>query len=279
MPLIFVGESLNATIPKVCQAVKDHDDEFVKTLSARQAECGAHMLDVNAQVTGCDELIDLPWMIQCVQSATDLPLVLDSSNPKALQLVMEQTEFVGGPPILSSVTGEDGHCEKLLPLAMKYDCGLVALLMNDDGIQENPEGRFVICENIVERCRAAGLPDERLYIDPLALTIGTDTEAMNTLMKLLDLIKQAFPKVRTLCGASNVSFGMPDRSLLNRVTAVMMAAHGMEGFLTNVRDQKMMATLRVCQTMLGEDPMCMNMMRHYRAGRLERKPPEKKPEA
>jgi 5-methyltetrahydrofolate--homocysteine methyltransferase len=192
---------------------------------------------------------------------------------------MKEIEYVGGPPILSSVTGEDGHCEKLLPLATEYGCGLVALLMNDDGIQENPEGRFAICEQIVERCRAGGLPDERLYIDPLALTIGTDTEAMNTLMKLLDLINDAFPKVRTLCGASNVSFGMPDRSLLNRVTAIMMASHGMEGFLINVRDKKLMAAMRVCQTMLGEDAMCMSLMKHYRAGRLERQPPEKKPAA
>ena len=140
-PLNIIGESLNASIPSVKEAVIERDEEKVTALAIRQAECGAHMLDVNAAVVGSNEPEDLVWMIQTVQSVVDLPLVMDSSDPKALQEALKVYE--GSAPILSSITGEmtEGH-ETLLSLAVEHDCGLVAMCMDDEGISPDPAKRL-----------------------------------------------------------------------------------------------------------------------------------------
>jgi len=265
--MLIVGESLNASIPRVGKAVMERDADAIVGLARRQAECGAQMLDLNAAVTDRDETEDLAWMVRTVQSAVDLPLMLDSSNPAALRAALEVHE--GSPPVLSSVTNETGSVEGLLPLALERGCALVALCMDDDKISPEPQVRFDIATKLIDRITGAGLPAERLFIDPMVMTIGTDTDSGLALLHLIRMLRESHPSIRTLCGASNVSFGMPERKLLNRTFVSMLAAAGMEGFLVNVRDRRMMATLRAAAVLVGKDKWCRNYIRAHRSGELE----------
>ena len=268
--MIIVGESLNATIPSVRQAVIEHDVEKITSLARTQTECGADMLDVNAAVPGQNEIEDLVWMVQTVQGVTDLPLVLDSSNPEALEAAL--AVYKGPNPIINSITGEmtEGQVG-LLQLAVQHKCGLVGMCMDEAGISPDPEVRCSIAVKLFERATSAGLEPENLYIDPLVMAIAADYDAGTVSLEVLRLIHERIPQVHTFCGSSNISFGMPLRKLLNRTFVSMQAALGMDAFLVDVRNKELMATLIASSTLIGQDEWSMSYIRAYRAGKLESK--------
>ncbi|MCB1615098.1 MAG: dihydropteroate synthase [Pseudomonadales bacterium] len=268
MAVVIIGESLNATIPAICEAVKNHDKAWIQKVAMEQVEADADYLDLNAQVTGCDEMIDLPWMVETVREVTDVPLVLDSSNPPAIIHTLESFDWEGQVPIISSITNEGNSPDKLLPVAAKYNTGIVALLMDDDGINHTAEGRFKICQELVKKSRDAGVADHNLWIDPLILPIGTDDNVGTISFELLQMMKSEFPEIRTYCGLSNVSFGMPHRALLNRTYVAMLAANGMEGFMINPRGKEMRAMMYAIRALMGEDQQCGKYIQAHRDGVL-----------
>lgn len=265
--MLIIGESLNATIPSVRQAVISHDAEKIAELARVQTECGANMLDVNAAVPGQDEVEDLVWMVKAVRQATELPLVLDSSSPDALEAALGV--YSGPTPIINSITGEmtEGH-QRLLELAVKHDCGLVAMCMDHNGIGNDPKVRFAVGEVLYRRTTDSGLRPGNLYLDPLVMAVAADFEAGVVSLKVLQLIKDNLPEVKTFCGASNISFGMPLRKLLNRTFVSMQAALRMDAFLVDVRNQELMSTLLASATLTGQDEWGMNYIKAYRSGRL-----------
>ena len=266
--MLIIGESLNASIPSIKEAVTNRDDEKIASLARRQTECGAHMLDVNAAVPGQNESENLVWMVQTVQSVTDLPLVLDSSDPEAIQSALKI--YKGPAPILSSITGEmtEGH-EKLLALAVEHDCGLVGMCMDKSGISTDPLVRVGVAEMLADKATSAGLKPDALYIDPLVMAVAADYVAGATFLEVLRLIRERLPKVHTFCGASNVSYGMPLRKLLNRTFVSMQVAFGMDAFLVDVRNQELMATLIASAALVGQDEWGMEYLQAYRTGKLE----------
>jgi len=265
--MLIIGESLNATIPVVRQAVIDHDAAKIAALARTQTECGADMLDVNAAVPGQSEIENLVWMVQTVRSVTDLPLVLDSSNPQALEAALDI--YNGPTPIINSITGEmmEGHVG-LIQLAVEHKCGLVGMCMDEAGISPDPEIRCSIAMKLFERSTSAGLEPENLYIDPLVMTIAADYTAGVDSLAVLRLIHERLPQVRTFCGASNISYGMPLRKLLNRTFASMQAALGMDAFLIDVRNRELMATMIASATLVGRDEWSMRYIKAYREGKL-----------
>ncbi len=266
--LLYIGESLNASIPKIKEAVTKHDEEAIKALAIRQTECGAHMLDVNAAVSGQNEVEDLAWMVEIVQSVTDLPLVLDSSSPDALQAAFKV--YKGATPIISSITGEwgEGH-EDLLSIAVENNCGLVAMCMDKEGISPDPDKRFKTAESLFERTTKAGLKPENLYIDPLVMTISADTKAGMAFLNLMKMLDERLPGARKFCGASNVSYGMPLRKLINHTFIPMIVALGMDAFLVNVRDKGLMAIFKASAALIGQDEWSMGYIKAFRGGDLD----------
>ena len=266
--MLIIGESLNATIPAVHQAVIDHDESKIASLARTQAGCGANMLDVNAAVPGQSEVEDLVWMVQTVQQATDLPLVLDSSNPEALEAALAIHK--GPTPIINSITGEmkEEHVG-LLQLAVKHNCGLVGMCMDEAGISSDPEVRCSIAVKLLERATSAGLEPENLYIDPLVMAIAADYAAGAVSLEVLRLIHERLPQVSTFCGASNISYGMPLRKLLNSTFVSMQMALGMNAFLVDVRNRQLMATLLAANTLIGQDEWSIGYIKAYRSGRLD----------
>ena len=265
--MIIIGESLNATIPSVRQAVIDHDEDFISSLAKVQTERGANMLDVNAAVPGQNEVENLVWMVKIVQSATTVPLVLDSSNPDALEAAL--SVYKGERPILNSITGEltESHLH-LLQLAVDHDCGLVGMCMDEVGISPETEVRFSIAVRLHERAISFGLNVENLYIDPLVMAIAADYYAGAVSLEVLRLINERLPYVKTFCGSSNVSYGMPLRKLLNKTFVSMQAALGMDAFLVDVRNRELMATLLAATALIGQDEWGMNYIRAFRQGKL-----------
>lgn len=265
--MLIIGESLNGTIPSVGKAIATRDEDFVTSLALRQVECGADMLDINAGgVSGQDESANLVWMVNLIQNAVQVPLVLDSSNPEALRAAM--AVYQDPRVILSSISAEEAGIEALLPLAVKRQCGLVALCMSEEGIPPDAEGRAALAGRLVERAMDAGLRPENLYIDPLAMSLATGDRAGEIALDTIRFVRERYPRVKTLCAASNVGFGMPQRRLLNRTFVAMLAALGLDAVLVDVRDAEVMAALVAAAAIVGQDELCRRYVKAYRRGTL-----------
>lgn len=269
--MLIIGESINATIPSVKEAVVARDEKSIGALALRQAECGAHMLDVNAGVPGQSDVQNLVWTVQAVQAVTDLPLMLDSSDPEAIVAALKVYKG-SSPPLLNSITGEmtEGH-QRLLSLAVENNCGLVLMCIDKEGIHTDPERRAKIAGDLVEAATKAGMTRDKMYIDLLAMAIATDDQSGPLLLEALRLIHERMPDVHTTCGNSNISFGMPKRRVLNATFAAMLVAYGMDTFLSDVRDKQLMATLIAAEAIVGHDEFGQKYLKAYRAGKLGKK--------
>lgn len=267
--MIIIGESLNATVPAVSQAIAARDEKFVTDLAKLQVECGAMMLDVNAGgLGGRDEGEELSWLVQTVRSVVQVPLVLDSANPESLRRAVKVYE--GSELILSSVTAEKDSLENLLPLAAELNCGLVGLCMSEKGIPNNPEGRLEMAEVIVKQAMLAGIKPENLYLDPLVMTVSVDWQAGRITLNTLRMLKERFPFARIISIVGNIAFGMPMRGLVNRTFLAMLMALGPDAVMLNVRDREMMATLTAAAVLRGEDEYCRKYIKAFRAGKLSK---------
>lgn len=265
--MLIIGESLNGTIPTVGQAILARDEDAIAALARTQVECGAQMLDVNAGgLAGQDEGANLKWMVGIVQSIVEVPLVLDSSNPAVLRDALEV--YRGPRPILSSITADQDRLDKILPLAVEYNCGLVALCMSERGVPQDAEERLAVAEMLVEHAIGAGVKPADIYLDPLVMTVAADHSAGSVFLQTLQRIRERLPEVGTLCAPSNVSFEMPQRRLLNRTFVAMLVALGLQGFMVNVRDREVMATLVAAAALTGSDEYCRGFLRANRAGKL-----------
>jgi cobalamin-dependent methionine synthase I len=265
--MLIVGESLNGTIPKVGEAISAKDVEFVRKLAVDQVEAGAQMLDVNAGVAGANEVENLVWLVGIVQDTVSVPLLIDSANPRALEAALAMHK---GRPMINSISAEKHKLDTVLPLVARHDCSVIALCLGDEGIPQTPEARLKLARIVLDRAQAAGLKLEDIYLDTLTLGMGTSDQAAKITLETLRLVRQELPGVRIMCIASNVSFGMPSRRLLNRTfaTMAMAAAMGVDAVMIDVRDKAMMASLMAAEALAGKDPYCKGYFRAFRAGKL-----------
>jgi 5-methyltetrahydrofolate corrinoid/iron sulfur protein methyltransferase len=267
--MLLVGESINGTRKQVADAITGRDAEFIKALAQEQVDAGAHVLDVNGGVAGGNEVEDLTWLIATVRSVTDSQLMVDSASPAALQAGVEACIKDGGKvPFINSISGEQSRIDAVLPLLEKYKCPVVGLCLSDEGIPPTAADRFAVAQKLHELTSSVGLPSEDLWIDPLVLTVSADTNAGVVTMQTLKMIKEQLP-VRTTGGLSNVSFGLPNRPLLNRTFVAMCMGLGIDGAVLDVRNKQMMATIKAAAALRAEDPYCGSYLKAHRAGLLE----------
>jgi 5-methyltetrahydrofolate--homocysteine methyltransferase len=267
--MFLMGESINGTRKQVGDAIQARDAEFIKALAMEQVEAGASVLDVNGGVAGGDEVADLTWLIDTVMGVTETQLMVDSASPQALDAGVRAIIDKGGKvPFINSISGEQPRIDAVLPLVEKYKCPVVGLCLSDAGIPPTAEDRFAVAKQLHDLCTGAGLPPEDLWIDPLVLAVSADPCAAQTSMDTLKLIKERLP-VRTTGGLSNVSFGLPNRPLLNRTFVAMCAGLGIDGVIVDVRNKQMMATIKSIEALRGEDNFCGAYLKAHRAGALE----------
>lgn len=259
-PIVIIGEKINPTgHKKLATAYKGGDFEYVKTLASRQVAAGTDVLDVNVGVPGMDEVALLPEVVKIVASEVEAPICLDSANPDALAAALPQTP---GKPLINSVNGEEASLNSLLPIVKDHNAAVIGLTMDDDGIPNDAETRLAIAGKILERAAKVGIPTEDVVIDPLVMAVAADSNAAVVTLRAIDLIRREFG-VNINLGASNVSFGLPERYKLNEVFLAMAASAGATCVITD--PMKHTLTIRAIDLLLGRDEYATRYIGHYRA--------------
>lgn len=262
----IIGEKINGTRKRVARAISERDEEFIKDLATRQAEAGSAWLDVNAGTHPSQEPDDLAWLIDTIQSVVDTLLCLDSANPKALEAGLATVDKT---PMINSISGEPDRLEGVLPLVAEHGCQVIALAMDDKRIPEESEKRLDILRGVLTRTREAGVPDDHVYCDPLAMTIATNTDSAVAAFETMRSIKEEYPEAHLTIGLSNISFGLPLRKIVNRTFLTLAMQAGLDSAILDPLDADMQAAIHATDLVLGRDKHCLGYLRAARAGRFE----------
>jgi 5-methyltetrahydrofolate--homocysteine methyltransferase len=262
-PLILIGERINPTgRKKLAESLARGNMSMVKQEALRQAQAGAQAIDVNASAAEIDEVEILPQAVKAVAEVVGLPIVIDTSNHEALAAALE---VCPGKPLVNSVTGEDSSLAALLPLVKDHRCAVIGLCIDEQGIPKDADRRLGIARKIVKVTEERGIPREDLVIDPLAMTVGADHRAGLVTLEAIAAIAREL-KLNVVYGGSNVSFGLPDRSLLNRAYLAMAMAAGLTCVIADPLDAEIRRTIGACDLLLGRDEFAMRFIQHCRAG-------------
>ena len=261
-PLVIIGERINPTGRKRLAAeMAAGDFSRVRADALAQVEAGAHMLDVNAGIPMADEPAILAKAIQVVQSVVDVPISIDSSVVAALEAGLEAVE---GKPLVNSVTGEEERLESVLPLVKKHGAAVIGISNDETGISQDPDVRFAVAKKIVERAMDHGIPKADVLIDPLVMPAGAVQGAGWVTMQVTRRVREELG-VNTVCGASNVSFGLPGRKTLNGVFLAMMIANGLTAAITNPIEPEIKKAILAADLFMGHDEHCMAWIAANRA--------------
>jgi len=260
-PFVIIGERINPTGRKIlAEEMARGDYTRVQADAIAQVEAGAHMLDVNAGIPLADEPAILAEVVKLVQSVTNVPLCIDSSIVAALASGLSVYE---GKPLVNSVTGEEERLEQVLPLVAKHGAAVVAIANDETGISEDPDVRFEVARKIVERATDYGIRRNDIIVDPLLMPIGAINSAGKQVMHLVRRLREEL-RVNTTCGASNVSFGLPNRNGINSAFLTMAIGAGMTSAITSPLQAEVIQAVMGADVMMGHDPDCAHWIRKYR---------------
>lgn len=253
-PFTIIGERINPTGRKLlAKEMAAGDFSRVEKDALAQVAAGAHILDVNAGIPLADEPAMMAQAIQLVQSITDTPISIDSSVVAALERGLEVYQ---GKALVNSVTGEEERLEAVLPLIKKYGAAVIAISNDETGISEDPKVRFVVAKKIVERAMDHGIPKEDVIVDPLIMPIGAVQTSGRQVFALLRMLREDLG-VNTTGGASNVSFGLPNRPAINAHFLSMTIAHGLTSAITNPCEEEIRNAIYAADLLAGHDENCM----------------------
>ncbi|MDW7712123.1 MAG: methyltetrahydrofolate cobalamin methyltransferase [Deferrisomatales bacterium] len=266
--MIVVGELINASRKAMGPAIENKDRAEIQRVAKEQRDAGADYIDVNAGIFVGQEAEYLTWLVQTVQEALEVPCCLDSPDPRAIEAALLVHK---GPdaPMINSISLEKARYEALLPLVAGTDFKVVALCMSDEGMPETADQRLAIADRLIEGLTAAGVSLGNIFIDPLVQPLSTRSDFGVEFLNAIEGIMARFPGVHTMCGLSNISFGLPERKLLNQTFAVMAVAKGLDGLIINPLDRRLMADLIAAEALAGRDDYCMTYLKAYRAKRFE----------
>jgi 5-methyltetrahydrofolate--homocysteine methyltransferase len=260
-PVVIIGECINPTRrKKLVSSLQENNFEYVLELAESQIKAGADVLDVNVGFPGVDDVRLLPATVQALNEKFDIPLCLDSPNPKAIEAALK---VAGGKCLINSVNGEERSLSILLPIAKEYGAAIIGLTMDDDGITHDPEKRLFIAEKIIERAIKAGISKEDVIIDPLAMAISADPQACMTTIETIRLVHNKLGQNITL-GSSNISFGLPNREVLNSAFMTLSILYGLTCPIAN--PEKITAAIRATDLILGRDDYAVRFVENFQSG-------------
>jgi len=259
-PFVVIGERINPTgRKKLAEQIAADDYSMVELDAVAQIEAGAHVLDINAGVPMADEPKMMAGIVKLVQSLTDAPVCLDSSMPAALAAGLAQCN---GKALVNSVTGEEESLAAVLPLVAKHGAAVVAICNDEEGIMEDIDKRFSVAQKILQRARDFGIPSEDVVIDPLVMPVGAMGDSGKAVISLVRRIRGEL-KLNTICGASNVSFGLPNRVELNSAFLAMIGA-GLTSAIVNPLHPEIMTSITAAEVLAGVDDRCKRWMKRCR---------------
>ena len=263
--MIIIGEKINGAIPSVGEAIKKRDRAFIANLVKLQVEAGVDYLDVCAGTSPEEELDALTWLINIVQEETDCPLCVDSPDPCILKAVLPLCKK---PGIINSVSGEGDKCDVIFPVMRGNEWSVIALTCDNDGIPMETDKKVQIAVSIVEKAAAYNISPDRIYIDPLVMSLATVNDSMLRFMEAVRRIKQLYPTIKTTSGLSNISFGMPYRKVINQNFLTLALSVGMDSAIVDPTNRDLVATIYAAEALLGRDPHCRRYNKAYRAGKI-----------
>jgi 5-methyltetrahydrofolate--homocysteine methyltransferase len=260
-PVIIVGECINPTRRKKLVAMLQEENfTYVLELAESQIKAMADVLDVNVGFPGVDDVKLLPQTVLAIREKFDIPLCLDSPNPKAIEAALK---VAGGKCLINSVNGEEKSLKALLPIAKEYGAAIIGLTMDDEGITHDPEKRLAIAEKILERALKTGIKEEDVVIDPLAMAVSADPRACIVTLETIRLVHQKMGLNITL-GSSNISFGLPNREILNSAFMSLAILNGLTCPIAN--PEKIAAAVRATDLILGRDDYAIRFVENFQAG-------------
>lgn len=259
-PVIIIGESINPTRrKKLVLTLQENNFDYVLELAESQIRAGADVLDVNVGFPGVDDVRLLPEAVIAIQNKFDIPLCLDSPNPQAIESALKVS---AGKCLINSVNGKEASMQALLPLAREYGAAIIALCMDDDGITNDPEKRLAIAEKMIERAAKLGICAEDVVIDPLAMAVSAEPNACLVTLETIKLVHQKLGHNITL-GASNISFGLPDRESLNSAFMTLSIYCGLTCPIAN--PEKITAAVRATDLVLGKDDFAVRFVEYFQS--------------
>lgn len=259
-PVIIIGECINPTRrKKLVSALQVNNFDYVLELAESQIKAGADILDVNVGFPGVDDEKLLPETVIKIQEKFDIPLCLDSPNPKAIEAALK---VAAGKCLINSVNGEEKSMKALIPIAREYGAAIIGLIMDDNGITQDPEKRLAIAGKILERAVKAGIKEENVVIDSLAMAVSADPKACLVTLETIRLIHQKLGLNITL-GASNISFGLPDRESLNMAFMTLSILNGLTCPIAN--PEKITAAVRAADLVLGRDDYAIRFVEYFQS--------------
>ena len=264
--MIIVGERINTSRKTIDPAVRNRDTAFIQQTAKDQADAGASYIDVNAGTLLSDEPAALEWLVKTVQAVVNKPLCIDSPNAKATELALSAHQ---GKALINSISGETNRFNAMLPLVTKYKTSVIALCMDDEGIQETPEKQLEKATALAKRLFDAGVPPEDIYFDPLVRPISASPESGYLVLETIRLFKTNFPNSHIICGLSNVSFGLPNRKLLNTAFLLMCMSAGLDAAILDPLDKRLMSLLAAGEVLLNRDAFAAHYIMLAREGKLE----------
>lgn len=263
--MIIIGEKINGTIPSVKAAIERKDADYIAALAVKQTEAGATYIDVCASTAPEFEIETLKWLMDIVQNATDTPLCIDSPNPRVIESVFE---YANKPGLINSISEEGDKCEVLLPLLEGNSWQVVGLTCDNKGIPNDVKTKVAITKIMVEKAAKYGITPDRIHIDPCVMALSTENNSMLNFAEEIRQIKALYPTIHVTGAISNMSFGLPVRSLLNRTCMAFAMEAGMDSAVIDPLNRDMMSTIFATYALLGQDKHCRKYSKAYRQGQI-----------
>ena len=260
--MIIIGERLNSSRKSVLDALQCRDAEFVCGQARSQEKAGAAFVDLNAAALMEGEIEGLRWAIPLIQRELSVPLSIDTPNPKAMEAALKIHK---GRALLNSVTGEKSSLDSMLPLIREFKPRAIALCLEESGPPTSADFAVARAQRLAEVLTRAGLEPEDIFFDPLVRPIGVDPASGALFLDSVEKIKREMPHAKTIAGLSNVSFGMPQRRLINRTFLALAMARGLHAAICDPLDSELQATIHAAGALLGQDPSLKSYLRYSRA--------------
>ena len=264
--MLIIAERINASRKTIAQAISAADRAFIQSEAKAQTEAGAHYIDVNAGTFVGEEAEKLKWIVDAVQEVTDLPLSIDSPDREVIRAMMP---LLKKRPIINSITLEPSRIEGILPLVTEYRTKVIALCQAENEMAETADDKVRLAGRLVEKLTGAGVSSDDIYIDPLVYPLSTNPQSAGATLEAIRGIMEKYPGVHTVCGLTNVSYGLPARKLINRAFLAAAITMGLDAAIIDPTDRQLYAMLKAVTLVVGKDDFCMDYICAFREGRVE----------
>ncbi|MDD5645403.1 MAG: dihydropteroate synthase [bacterium] len=263
--MIIIGEKINTSRKTVADAVRNRNKQFILDLAKAQESAGANYIDVNVGTFISTEPEDMAWVAALVSGAVKIPLSVDSPNPKAVEAALG---ILKGHALINSISLEKERFSGIIPLVREFRCSVIGLLIEDGNLPVEADGKMKIADALIGKLGKEGIKPDSIFIDPMVQPLSTSMNGLTETFAFTQRFKSAFPDVHLICGLSNVSFGLPNRKLINRAFLASMMALGMDSAICDPLDKELMGLIAAQDALSGKDQFCMNFISLSRSGKI-----------